>query len=87
MKYWLMKVQKQEADIWNNILDKSTLQWFQTLVFRLYVYNCGILRQEDKFRRLDCCMNLIRVIYMYLTDNLMINVYDLICVMLKVGIN
>lgn len=38
------------ADIWNDILDKSTLQWFQTLVFRLYVYNCGILRQEDKFR-------------------------------------
>ena len=25
----------------NNILDKSPLQWFH-LVFRLYVYNCGI---------------------------------------------
>ena len=45
-----MKAIETGTDIWNNILDKSTLQWFQTLVFRLYVYNCGILRQEDKFR-------------------------------------
>ena len=50
--YEILANEGPETDIgpWNNILDKSTLQWFQTIVFRLYVYNCGILRQEDKFR-------------------------------------
>ena len=39
-----------ESKPWEDILDKSPLQWFQTIIFRFYIYNCGILRQEDKTR-------------------------------------
>jgi len=42
--------ESSETEAWENILDKSTLQWFQTIVFRSYVYNCGIVRQEDQAR-------------------------------------
>ena len=53
-------------DNWTDLFSKNTLQWFQTIVFRFYIYNCSVVRQEDKYRNWTTYIPKPRDIYVFI---------------------